>query len=230
VSPNSRRAFILVLLVAAAVCLRLGFWQMDRLQERRAANRTAAEARALAPVRLPRGAGSAGTLANRRVIAEGRYDHDNEFVLRGTSLNGVPGVTVVTPLRLPESDTALLVARGFVPAPDAVTAELDSLGEPGPREVAGVALPIASGEGRPLERDGRTSWGRLDLAALRERLPYPLYPVVLRQSPDSTLPRSPRRLQPPALDDGPHLTYAVQWFLFAGLSAVFAGVVVRRTL
>jgi surfeit locus 1 family protein len=115
-----------------------------------------------------------------------------------------------------------------VPAPDAVTAELDSLREPGKVVVEGVALRIDSGEGKPLERDGRTSWGRLDLAAMRERFPYPLYPVVLRQSPDPALPRLPRRLEPPTLDDGPHLNYAVQWFLFAGLSVVFAGVVVAR--
>ena len=229
-SPKSRRGFILFLLLAAAVCLRLGFWQLDRLHQRRAANRVAAEARALPPVRLPADAAPAGGLAHRQIVAEGRFDHDNEFVLRGSALNGVPGVTVVTPLRLDGSDTALLVARGFVPAPDAVTVRLDSLREPGRQEVRGIALPMESGEGRPLERNGRTSWARLDPVGLRERLPYPLYPVAVRQSPDSALPSSPRRLEPPALNDGPHLSYAVQWFLFAALSVGFAVVVVRRAL
>lgn len=227
-SPTSRRILIVLLLMAAAVCLRLGFWQLGRLQDRRAANRLAADARAAPPVRLPEASSAAGDLAFRRVEAVGRYDHEHEVVLRGASLNGLPGVTVVTPLRLAESDTALLVTRGFVPSPDAVTARLDSLREPGEVRVRGIALPIGAGEGRPLERRGATTWGRLDTAALRAHLPYPVYPVALRQSPDSALPRLPRRLEPPPLDDGPHLNYAVQWFLFAGMAAVFAGVVVGR--
>ena len=227
-SPTSRRLFIAFLLLSAAVCLRLGFWQVGRLQERRAANRIAGEARAAPVVRLPGASGASGTLAHRRLEAAGRYDRANEIVVRGSSFQGVPGVTVVTPLRLSGSDTALLVVRGFVPAPDAVTAPLDSLNEDGAVVVRGVGLPIDSGRGRPLERNGATTWAALDLPALRERLPYPVYPVALRQSPEAALPRLPRRLEPPPLDDGPHFNYAVQWFLFATMAAVFAGVVVGR--
>jgi surfeit locus 1 family protein len=227
-SPTSRRVLIVLLLMAAAVCLRLGFWQLGRLQDRRAANRLAADARAAPPARLPEASGAGDDLAFRRVEATGRYDHAHEVVLRGASLNGLPGVTVVTPLRLGGSDTALLVTRGFVPSPDAVTVGLDSLREEGEVRVRGIALPIGSGDAKPLERRGTTTWGRLDAAALRELLPYPVYPVALRQSPDPALPRLPRRLEPPPLDDGPHLNYAVQWFLFAGMAAVFTGVVVGR--
>jgi surfeit locus 1 family protein len=226
-SPISRRLFIIFLLLASVVCVRLGFWQAGRLQDRRAANRLAAEARSAPVVHLP-DSGRTADLARRRLEAAGRYDRANEIVVRGASFQGMPGVTVVTPLRLAETDTALLVMRGFVPAPDAVTAALDGLDEDGEVAVRGVAQPIDSGRGRPLERNGRTTWGALDLAALRERLPYPVYPVALRQSPDPALPRLPRRLEPPPLDDGPHLSYAVQWFLFATMAVVFAGVVVAR--
>jgi surfeit locus 1 family protein len=225
-SPTSRRLFIVFLMASAAVCIRLGFWQIGRLQERRVANRTAAEARAAPVIRLPKGSGEA--LDNRRVEAVGRYDDANEIVLRGTSYQGLPGVTVVTPLRLPGTDSALLVTRGFVPSPDAVTVRTDTLREAGEVRVTGIALPIGSGAGRPLERNGRTTWATLDAAALRARLPYPFYPVAVRQSPEPSLPRFPRRLEPPALDDGPHLSYAVQWFLFAGMAVVFAAVVVAR--
>jgi cytochrome oxidase assembly protein ShyY1 len=31
------------------------------------------------------------------------------------------------------------------------------------------------------------------------------------------------------LDDGPHLAYAIQWFAFAILALVFAGIMSRRT-
>ena len=226
-SPTSHRILIVLLFLAAALCLRLGYWQVGRLRDRRAENRAAAEARVQPPVRLP-GQPAPTVLANRRVEAVGRYDHDQEIVLRGASLHGLPGVTVVTPLRLAGRDSALLVMRGFVPSPDAATVELDSLAEPGERRVAGVALAIGAADPKLLERKGRVTWGRLDTAWVRERLPYPVFPVVVRQSPDPALPGLPRRLEPPALDDGPHLSYAIQWFLFAGMAVAFAGVVLAR--
>ena len=49
------------------------------------------------------------------------------------------------------------------------------------------------------------------------------------QTPDSSLPSFPRRLEPPEIDEGPHLSYAIQWFLFAALAAGFAILVVGRT-
>jgi surfeit locus 1 family protein len=227
-SPASRRIFVALLVLAAAVCARLGFWQLGRLRERRTANRVALEARQAPMVRLPEGTGSAGNLAHRRMVAVGRYDFANEIVVRGEAMGGTPGVHVVTPFRVEGTDTALLVNRGFVPAPDAMTARIEGLTEPGEREVSGIALPLSSGGGRPIERGGRTTWGRLDRSALEGLLPYPIYPVYLRQSPDSALPGMPRRLAAPALNDGPHLNYAIQWFLFAAMTMVFAVVIVAR--
>ncbi len=227
-SPTSRRVLIVLLLLAAAVCARLGFWQLGRLSERRAANRIAQDARDAPALRLPDEAGAGAGLAYRRVQAQGRYDPANEIVVRGQALNGVPGVHVVTPLRLEGSDTAVLVNRGFVPAADAVTVEADSLREEGEVRVRGIALPMTNGGGRPVEHRGRITWGRLDRAAIEEQIPYPVLWVYLLQSPDSTLPRMPRRLAAPALTDGPHLNYAVQWFLFAGMAVVFAILVVAR--
>jgi surfeit locus 1 family protein len=209
--------------------VRLGFWQLSRLRERQATNRVALSARAAAPVSLDRVApADFADLAQRRLIATGRYDSEHDIVLRGLSLDGVPGVHVVTPLLLSGQEAAVLVDRGFVPAPDAVTVETDSLREPGRVRVEGIAVLIPSGGGKPLEHGGRTTWSRLDLMVLRERLPYPILPVYLRQLPNSSLPSFPRRVPPPPLDDGPHLSYAVQWFLFAIMAALFGVLVVNR--
>jgi surfeit locus 1 family protein len=83
--------------------------------------------------------------------------------------------------------------------------------------------------GKPLTHEGRTTWGRLDLPALRSALPYPLLPVNLLQTPDSALPRRPRRLPVPALDDGPHLSYALQWFGFATTALIVAAILAFRS-
>jgi surfeit locus 1 family protein len=76
--------------------------------------------------------------------------------------------------------------------------------------------------------EGSSTWARLDLPALRGTLPYPILPVALLQTPDSALPRYPRRLDAPEVDDGPHLSYAVQWFLFSVMGIAFGLVVVAR--
>jgi surfeit locus 1 family protein len=227
-SPRARYTLIAGLLLFAALAVRLGIWQLHRREERLAANAAATNARSAPELDLAVRAGA--PLGGRRVRATGTYDRAHELVLRGRALQEVPGVAVVTPLRGPTlGDTAVLIERGFVPVPDAVTLPPDSgtLDEPGPRTVHGVALPLrsAADSGVPLERGGQTTWRRPDLAALRRRLPYPILDVYVQQTPDSGLPRMPRRREPPALDDeGPHLSYAVQWFGFAVTAVVFAGI------
>ena len=213
--------------LAALVCARLGFWQVDRLQERRAANALAIQARSTAPVRLDSVTTGDSSLIERRVLATGRYDHAHDVVLRGRAYQGAPGVEIVTPLVFEGGRTAVLVNRGFVPAPDAASVETDSLREPGPVTVKGLAQALPSGSGAPLERPRGTTWARLDLEALGDRMPYTLAPIYIRQQPDSALPRFPRRLEAVPIDDGPHLNYAIQWFSFAVMAVVF-GVVVWR--
>jgi surfeit locus 1 family protein len=226
-SPRARVVLIAGLLGFAAIAVRLGFWQLHRRAERQATNAAAGALRNAPELDL---AGWRGEpLANRRVRASGTYDRTHELVLRGQVFREIPGVVLVTPLRLAGAgDTAVLVERGFVPSPDAATLppEAAGLDEPGTQVVRGVALPLvaAADSGAPLEHAGRTSWKRLDLRAVRARLPYPILDVAIRQTPDSGLPRMPRRREPPVLDDGPHLSYAIQWFAFAVIAVVFAGI------
>ena len=132
----------------------------------------------------------------------------------------MPGVEVVTPLRLTGSDTAVLVLRGYVPSADAISYDSAIHREADSGAVAGVAMavPIDSAGAAPAERGGALTWRRLDLGTLRNRLPYPLAPVyIIADSPATTLP-APRRSRPPVLDDGPHLNYAIQWFAFAAIA------------
>jgi surfeit locus 1 family protein len=227
-SLTARRLVMGVLLLAAVGFARLGVWQLQRLRERRAANVALTAARTAAPIALPPVPSAPEALAEHRVVARGRYDHRHEIIVRGVVLQGVPGVHVVTPLLLSEGGPAVLVDRGFLPAPDAVTVDLHGSEEPGDQVVSGIALPVGTLPGEPIDRAGLTTWRRLDLAALRARLPYPVLSVYVKQFPGSGVPAFPRREAPPAPDDGPHLSYAIQWFLFAVLAVAFALLVVGR--
>lgn len=226
---RSWKGFVVLALAVAAVCVRLGLWQLDRLAERRAVNAEAQAARDSPEVAL--GPGALGAeLGGRRVRVAGEFDRTAEVVIRGQAWDGGPGVRVVTPLRVEGSDTVVLVDRGFVKSPDALRADLTGLDEPGRRSVRGLAFPLERREdgGQPLERDGSVTWRGLDRDALRARLPFPVAAVWVLETPDSTLPPWPRRMAAPALDDGPHLSYALQWFAFALIGVVGAGVVAVR--
>jgi surfeit locus 1 family protein len=227
-SSRARLVLIACFTTVALVFVRLGLWQMDRLRERRAANVAALEARSAPRTQLDRATAITEELSGREVSVTGRYDHEHDIVLRGKVYGGSPGVEVVTPLLLDGGRPAVLVNRGFLPTPDAVTAQTDSVRELGSVRVHGTALSVPAGAGAPLERGGYTTWARLDRQALGARLPYPIAPVYVRQSPDSALPRFPRRLDPLPIDDGPHLSYAIQWFAFAVMTIVFGAVILSR--
>lgn len=229
-TPRARGyLFFGITVVLAAGFVRLGIWQLSRLGERRAHNRAALAARGLPEVVLnspTRGVRFTG-LENRRVTATGRYDFGWEVVLRGQTEKGVAGVRIITPLRVAGRDTAVLVQRGFVPSPDAMTVDLGALHEEGDLTVSGLAtvLPDSGSPGEPRDLHGQLTWRRVDLRELTGRMPFPLAPILVLQSPDSALPAQPRRDEPPELDDGPHLSYAIQWFAFA-ITALVVGVII----
>lgn len=236
-SRVGRAALFVLTLLATAGGSALGVWQLGRLADRRARNAASIAQRDLPAIDLDRSTVPSG-LAFRRVTASGAYDESHEFLLRGRLLEGTPGVQVVTPFRMPGRDTAILVNRGFVPTPDAGAPPPGmAFTEPGPIRLSGIARPVPDqGDGEPLETIRGETWHRLDLTAMRTRLPYPLadYYVLAGvdsgAGPDHTAEGRvlPIRVDPPPLDDGPHLSYAVQWFMIAAASLGFGIVFVLR--
>ncbi len=223
-----------LVLVVAATCVRLGFWQLHRLAERRARNAVVA-ARMRAPALQLAGATSDTTgMAYRRASATGSWDDERAIVLAGRSYNGEPGVYLLTPLRLSAGGGAVLVNRGWLPSPDAATVDLrpyaasgakgaDRAGAPGRTggvaTVTGILLTMPLGAVPPGPAFRRT-WYHFDPAALARQFPYPLLPLVLQVIPAPDARGLPRPVAPPALDEGPHFSYAVQWFSFAVIGIV----------
>ena len=215
-------AFVVLAVGLAALFVRLGFWQLDRLEERRAVNARVEAQFALPPVPIE---SVHGDTSFRRAFVTGTADLDREVLHVGRSRNGSPGVHILTPMRRPGSDTAVLVNRGWVYAPDAATADPARWRED--RDAwAGFVMPLSTDSSRGTPPTGRRVRA-LSAGALRPLFPYPIAPVVL-VAEDSASPDAPVRLARPALDGGPHLSYAIQWFCFAAIALVGSGVVVRR--
>lgn len=234
---SGRTLLFLTTIVAGLVCGSLGVWQLGRLMERRERNRLALEQRDLERVDLTLGSLS-GPVGYRPVRIQGVFDFDREFVIRGRLLRGTPGIQVVTPMRIAGQDTAVLVHRGFVPTPDAGRLGSDArYRESDSAGFEGVALATPDeGDGAPLKTSLGETWHRLDLTAMRSRLPYPVASYYVIVAADSTRTSDhtikgrvlPIRIEPPALDWGPHLSYAIQWFLIGGAALGFGFVFVRR--
>ena len=218
--------------VMAAVCVRLGFWQISRLEQKRAVNAARREAMSAPPVDLGSEAVPLERVRHRRVRVSGRYDEARQILLSGRSRGGSPGVQVVTPLVL-ERGGAVLVDRGWLFADDAASARPQQDREPGEVSVIGIADSIPSGVSggawRTLESDSVTLWSvrRLALDSLRARLPYAVAPYLVRQLPGPGVPPRPVRAAPAPLDESMHVSYAVQWFLFAVILLAGPPIVIR---
>jgi surfeit locus 1 family protein len=227
---------LLLAVLVAAVCVRLGVWQLHRLAERRAANDAARAKLALSPVDITDPARVPQDVAWQRVACAGRWDTTRAVLLRGRSLRGVPGVEVICALLVEGSSTAVLVDRGFLVAADAENAPLAGLLDTARTEVRGVAQVLRRERNQRDPARTRDEVPRVlqvrelsqDVAA--RFFPYPVAPLIVRQMPAHEDQGGwPRPLPPPPLDDGPHVSYAIQWFAFAVVALVAGGLVSART-
>ena len=198
----------MVAILVATVCVRLGRWQLNRLTQRRARNSVLAARLALPPLTVRRDIG-ADSARQRRVVAHGVYDFSAERAWPGRSFQGTPGVALITPLRLADG-SVVLVDRGWVPSPDAFHVHHALYREPDTATVTGVALIPPRGR------------GDVDVAGF---LPFVIQLETPAPPPNRGLPR---RWPPPAFDDGPHLSYAIQWFSFALIALVGTAVLIRK--
>jgi surfeit locus 1 family protein len=211
----------LAVLAGVIVLCRLGIWQLDRLAQRHAQN-ALIDAQIAAPAMTLTGAPiNSNVLDYRRVRVRGVYDSAQEVVLRNRALDGVPGVDLITPLRLAGSAQAVLVDRGWVPLDQSAPAARRAFDEPGEVTIEGVARRAQTYTGGPVDpplspdRPRLDAWFRVDIPRIQQQLGYPLLTVFIEQQPTAADPPLPKRVPTTDLGEGPHLSYAIQWFAFA---------------
>jgi cytochrome oxidase assembly protein ShyY1 len=83
---------------------------------------------------------------------------------------------------------------------------------------------------QPSSTRGVDELDRFDVARIGASLPYPVLPLYLElMSPVPAGSNHPQPVLAPQLDDGPHLAYAGQWFLFSAGAIVGWPVLIRAS-
>jgi cytochrome oxidase assembly protein ShyY1 len=229
-------AFHLLVFGSIALMIWLGIWQLDRLDARREFNDVVSERIEQPPVSFDEltastGAGDdPGDLEWRQTLVAGSYLPD-QILWFNRSQGGLAGDNVLSPL-VTLDGTTVLVNRGFVPlgatvppAPSGPVELLARVRVPQQRQLG--ELTDAAGRSEPL-----TEVRRIDFDVLAQQLPAPLAPVYvdLVDAIPAPAPTDPTPLPPPTLDEGPHLSYAVQWFIFAACVLIGWVLAVRRSI
>jgi surfeit locus 1 family protein len=234
-----RLRWIVVHLLVAALAVafvNLGFWQLRRLDERRADNALIESNMATDPeplaTTLDRFGQDPKALRYRRVVVEGEYRPAYEVVLTPRSRGGQPGHDVVTPLEMDDGQ-AVLVDRGWVPFgydDPPITAAPPTKG---PVSVTGILLPTqtAARAGSPDGSTHLTYLSSVDVDRLQGQIPLPLVPFsvqLIEQDPAPAALPAPAPL--PEVSEGSHLSYAWQWFSFTAILLLGYPLLLRRSL
>lgn len=216
---------LVLLLAVAAVCGRLGMWQLDRAADRAQAraDQAAREAAQAEPVPLAEvlEPGEPVTAEMVAVAVAVSGELTEQVLVVGRARDGEPGVLVLAGLRV-EGDGALLpVVRGWVP--DAAAAESLEPPPAGSVEVTGwIQVGEAGGEARDLPPGTVDAISPAELVNLWGGPMYSGYLVLSGVEPaqDAAL----LSLGPPtATSDGPvlqNLAYALQWWIFGGFAVL----------
>ncbi|HSF26576.1 MAG TPA: SURF1 family protein [Actinomycetes bacterium] len=212
---------LVLCLLLATVCVRLGFWQLHRFEDHRAANQRVTQQISADPVPLqtllPVGRSVGPAQEWRRVTASGEYDVTRQLLVRQRPLNGANGYHVLTPLVLADG-SALIIDRGWVPAGASATTS-PAVPAPPDGQVT-VTARLRPSETGPLQQAGLPPGQirRIAVAEIAADLPYPVadgYAELVGQTPAPAqeLSSLPLEQKSTALN----LAYAVQWWLFAAI-------------
>ncbi|MBG6218313.1 cytochrome oxidase assembly protein ShyY1 [Arthrobacter sp. CAN_A6] len=224
--------WLALVVVLAAGCVGLGNWQMERRDLAVAEIQRIEANYGSVPVPYDAGDSSFDSYTTDRewmpVVLRGVYDIDHEVIVRNRPLNGQPGYEVLTPLRL-DNGTAVIINRGWLPIGNEQAGRPDTVPVPPEGDVTVIAR-VRPGEpavdrGAP---DGQIA--SIDLPGYAERLDYPVqtgaYGLMASESPAATV--APLQFPKPSVDEGPHLSYSMQWFAFGVLLFVGLGYAARQ--
>lgn len=228
------RLTTLLVILACGVMVRLGVWQLDRLAQRQALNAEIRQKLDAPPLPLDGQTvvDNPEALKFRSARVRGRFDHTQEVALLGQSWQGQPGLHLITPLIIEGSQHAVLVDRGWLPIQALEPEAWENFATPGPVEVSGAIQLSQPRPKAPPWQGAESKIFRVDIDQLQHQISYPLLPLFIVQAPETGQTGLPYRSTPDVdLTNGPHFSYAIQWFSFSLMLAIgYGGFVRQRTL
>lgn len=217
---------ILAFLLVLPALIALGFWQLDRAEQKRSLQAKYDARMGDEPVAIGTELRNPADLQFHRISIAGYYDQSHTVLLDNRVHKGVAGYYVITPLRLNRSDTRVLINRGWVPL-GADRATLPDVRPPKDlQRIIGVAtVPHAKvfrlAPAEPIGATWQSVWQHMNMKRFTEAVSYPVQPVVVLLDPESQAGGFVRQWR--RLDTGiaKHQGYAFQWFsLAAALAAI----------
>jgi cytochrome oxidase assembly protein ShyY1 len=213
-----------LVIVFAIACGLLSWWQWARRAETLAEGTLVTNNYESSPVALDTLLASHGTWKAgeewRPVELHGHYLVDQQLLARNRVFNDNPGFEVLVPFQL-DDGRVFVVDRGWLPigtdqdTPDHVPAA--------PRgDVTVVARlqqsePILAGRGAPHGQIPEINAAKVATLAGTTGSTYTgAYGLLDSETPPTS--DLPQAAQEPVIDEGPHLSYAIQWIAFAGLA------------
>ena len=210
--------------------INLAFWQLHRLDEKKTFNArvTANTSKPIADYTKAVPA----TLSSEwsRAAFTGSYDTEHSITIINRSQDGAAGYDIAVPFTN-EDGTVILVNRGFVPlsmtAPKTTSERLTIVGYIRASQKRGAVGAIDSTD------PTNTEFHRFDLPliakATKTELLTTSFVQLIKEDPASTS-QWPSAVAMPELNEGSHLSYAVQWFFFSATAFTAWVFVVRRKL
>ncbi len=231
----SRRwaGYLALTMLFAAVCSGLGVWQLARrdeaLTELYKIDSNFDSAAVPVAEALPALTDFSETQKWMPVQLVGTYLTDEEMLARNRPLNVTPGFEVLTPLQLADG-TIFIVNRGWLP-----TGEEQDAPDTVPAPPSGTVTVVARLKAAEPDLPGRTASGNqvatINLTTIAERLGQPTYTgaygLMATESP-APVDKRPTAVLKPIRDEGPHLSYALQWFVFGLLAFIGLGWALRE--
>lgn len=209
--------FALVCLLSA-VCTTLGLWQMDRRDAIREDIGNVVNNYDTAPVAFEDAADLFETYDPAKewlpVEMTGVYDTANQRIVRNRPLSGRAGYEVVVPLKLSDG-TAVVINRGWLPIGNDQAGRPDSVPAAPSGEVTVVAR-LKPPEPTLQRGAPEGQLASIDLAKYQDEVGYDVeqgaYGLMASEDPQPAV--VPEAAPKPSVDEGPHLSYAMQWFAF----------------
>ena len=212
--------------------LNLGLWQLNRLDDKRSFNEVLRSHTATPLQTLDQAVPTTWNKTTSewiRVSIAGSYDPSKAVTVINRSQDGTAGYNSVVPFTSINNRT-ILVNRGFVPlvlpAPSAPTGQLEIIGYLRASQMRGALGPIDS------TAPDNTEFQRFDIPLISAHVGGNVEPMFLQLIKETPAPDSPwpATVPLPALDEGTHFSYALQWFFFCLVALTAWVVVVRRKL